>query len=77
MLLSDMGVKNCEEMKMKLMMMAMKVKKEMKKCPIAKKLMKQIKKMVMLVETTKVQFDMPAEKDVMDWVKKNDFKPWM
>lgn len=38
MFMKDMGVKNCEELKMKLMGMMMKVEREMRNCPIAKEL---------------------------------------
>lgn len=77
MLHSDMGVKNCEEMKVKLMGMMMKLKKEMKNCPIAKELKKKVKALFMMVEKTKVEFDLPKEADVEAWVKKNNFQPWI
>jgi hypothetical protein len=31
----------------------------------------------MMVEKTKVEFDLPKQEDVEAWVKKNNFQPWI
>jgi hypothetical protein len=71
MFLKDMGVKTCEELQMKLMNMAMKLKEKAMKCPVAKKLRGQVMKMLKHAKETREIFDMPSQQEIHQWVVKN------
>jgi hypothetical protein len=73
----DMGVDSWEELEVKLHDMAMRAAAKMEKCPKAQKLFKQVKRLMKMAIRTREVFDMPSEDDVMAWVKKNDFQPWI
>jgi hypothetical protein len=47
-----------------------------KNCPVAKKLRKQIFKLIRTVKKTRKVMDMPKKEDVEAWINKNEFQPW-
>jgi len=80
MVMDDVNIHSCEELKARLTKIAMKMKKKLKNCPHRKQV-KQLKMMVvkLMMHIKKAQkwSDVPDRKKVEAWWNEHDFQPWM
>lgn len=76
MFMKDMGVKNMEELAMKLKMVGMHILKEMASCPKMQRLGKQVVRLAIMAERSKEVFDFD-QKYFETWWNKHNFQPWI
>lgn len=55
----------------------MRLEKRVTDCPIARRMKKQVIRLINVIEDAKKISDVPDEDDVEDWWKSNDFQPWI